>query len=355
MAKEKRPAARSSVTGRAYEPFRALRGVRNAILLLVAVVTIGTVGYMVFEGWGFLDAFYMTVISITTAGYNEVRQLDTSGRLWTMLVLVSGIGILFYGIVAFVELAVEGTIQRYLGRRRMDSRISKLKDHYVLCGYGRVGRRVAEELAEEGVSFVVSRERTSTRNAEECAEHGYLELLGDASEDEVLEAANVGRAKALITALDSDAANVFITLSARKMNPDLFIVSRADSEENAAKLEIAGADRTLLPYSVGGRRLASLATRPSVVDFLDVVSRGNHDIEFRLEEFSVDKNSPLAERAIGDIDVFGRSGARILAIVREGRNFTANPTAEDRISSGDTLVLLGTPEQIGRLQDLVEK
>ncbi len=353
MVKEKRPAARGTLMKNAYEPFRALRGVRNAILLLVAVVAVGTAGYMVFEGWGFLDAFYMTVISITTAGYNEVRQLDTSGRLWTMLVLVSGIGILFYGIVAFVELAVEGTVQRYLGRRRMDARISKLKGHYVLCGYGRVGRQVAEELAEEGVSFVVVEK--DAENAEECAEHGYLELLGDASEDEVLEASNVGRAKALITALDSDAANVFITLSARKMNPGLFIVSRADSEESAAKLEIAGADRTLSPYSVGGRRLASLATRPSVVDFLDVVSRGNHDIEFRLEEFSINDGSPLSGREIGEIDAFGRSGARILAIIREGRKFTTNPTAEDHVSSGDILILLGTPEQIERLQSLVDE
>ena len=352
MAKEKRPAARSSVTGRAYEPFRALRGVRNAILLLVAVVTVGTVGYMVFEGWGFLDAFYMTVISITTAGYNEVRQLDTSGRLWTMLVLVSGIGILFYGIVAFVELAVGGTIQKYLGRRRMDSRISKLKDHYVLCGYGRVGRQVAEELAQEGVSFVVIEKDDG--NAEECAEHGYLELLGDALEDEVLEAANVRRAKALITALDSDAANVFITLSARKMNPDLFIVSRSDSDKSAAKLEIAGADRTLSPYSVGGRRLASMATQPSVVDFLDVVSRGNREIEFRLEEFLVDKNSPLAENTIGELNVFEQTGARILAIIGENRQFTTNPTAEKQISTGDTLIVLGTPEQVENLERLME-
>ena len=353
MAKEKRPAARGSVVGRAYEPFRALRGVRNAILLLVAVVVVGTAGYMVFEGWGFLDAFYMTIISITTAGYNEVRELDTSGRVWTMLVLVSGIGILFYGIVAFVELAVGGTVQRYLGRRRMDARIVKLREHYILCGYGRVGRQVAEELAEEGVSFVVV-ERDATA-AEECAEHGYLELLGDASEDEVLEAANVRRAKALIAALDSDAANVFITLSARKINPDLFIVARSDSDESAAKLEIAGADRTLSPYSVGGRRLASLATRPSVVDFLDVVSRGNRGIEFRLEEFSVDRNSPLAGRTVGELDVFGRTGARVLAVVGKDRRFTTNPSADDGISAEDVLIVLGTPGQIERLQVLMEK
>ena len=308
---------------------------------------------MVFLGWGFLDALYMTVISVTTVGYNEVRDLGTFGRFWTMLVLIVGVGILFYGIVALVQLAVEGTIQRYLGRRRMDARISKLRDHYVLCGYGRVGRQVAEELAEDGVDFVVVEK--DAENAEKCAGQGYLELHGDASEDEVLDAAGVVRARALITALDSDAANLFITLSARKMNPDLFIVARSDSDESAAKLEIAGANRTLSPHSIGGRRLASLATQPSVVDFLEVVSRRNREIEFRLEEFSVDKSSPLAGHTIGDLDVFEKTGARILAIIGEDRQFTTNPTAGESISSGDTLIVLGTPEQVACMERLAQE
>lgn len=351
--KGERSTARGRGKRQAYEPFKALRGVRNAILLLALIVVTGTVGYMVFEGWSLSDAFYMTVISITTAGYNEVRELDTSGRIWTMFVLVSGVGMLFYGIVSLVQLAVEGTVQRYLGRRKMDARISKLENHYVLCGYGRVGRQVAEELAEDGADFVVVERDAEV--AEECAAKGYLELHGDASEDEVLEAAGVGRAKALITSLDSDAANVFITLSARKMSPELFIVSRSDSDESAVKLEIAGANRTLSPYSVGGRRLASMATRPSVVDFLDVIARGNQEIEFRLEEFSVEKGSPLAGSTIGELNVFEKTGTRILAIIGEDRRFTTNPTANERISSGDTLIVLGTPEQIAGMERLVEE
>lgn len=351
--KGERSTARGRGKGQAYEPFKALRGVRNAILLLALIVVVGTVGYMVFEGWSLSDAFYMTVISITTAGYNEVRELDTSGRIWTMFVLVSGVGMLFYGIVSLVQLAVEGTVQRYLGRRKMDARISKLENHYVLCGYGRVGRQVAEELAEDGADFVVVERDAEV--AEECAAKGYLELHGDASEDEVLEAAGVGRAKALITSLDSDAANVFITLSARKMSPELFIVSRSDSDESAVKLEIAGANRTLSPHSVGGRRLASMATRPSVVDFLDVIARGNQEIEFRLEEFSVEKGSPLAGSTIGELNVFEKTGARILAVIGEDRRFTTNPTANERISSGDTLIVLGTPEQIAGMERLVEE
>lgn len=330
---------------------QALISVRNALVLLLGIIIVGTLGYMVFEGWSFVDAFYMTVISITTVGYGEVRELDASGRLWTVFVLFSGIGVLFYGVVAFVELAVEGTLRRSMGKRRMKSAITRLQNHYILCGYGRVGRQVAEELAQDGVDFVVI-ERDS-ESAEECAQRGHLELLGDASEDEVLEEAGIRKAKGLISALDSDTANVFVTLSARKLNPNLFIVAGASVDESAVKLEIAGADRTLSPYSVGGRRLASLATRPSVMDFLDVVVRGSRDIEFRLEEFSITEGSPVAEHTIGELSVFKQTGARILAILSEDRRFTTNPSADDRIRSEDTLIVLGTPSQIEELERLI--
>jgi voltage-gated potassium channel len=330
---------------------QALRGVRNAILLLGIIIIVGTAGYMVFEGWSLGDAFYMTIITITTAGYSEVRELDTSGRLWTIFLLLSGIGVLFYGVVALVELAVQGTIQHSLGRRRMKTAIGRLKNHYILCGYGRVGKQVAEELAEDGVEYVVVEK--DPERAEECARRGHLELLGDASEDEVLKAAGIRQARGLISALDSDEANVFVTLSARKLNPDLFIVARASTDESAVKLEIAGADRTLSPYSVGGRRLASLATRPSVVDFLDVVASGSRGIEFRLEEFSVNSGSPLADRTIGELDVFKQTGARILAIISKDHQFTTNPTANDRISSGDTLIVLGTPNECENMERMI--
>jgi voltage-gated potassium channel len=251
-----------------------------------------------------------------------------------------------------VELVVEGTIQGYFGRRRrMEAAISKLSGHYILCGYGRVGRQVAREFANDDVPFVIVEQDPET--ADECLAEGYLRVRGEASEDDVLEEAGVRRASGLVAAVDSDADNVFVVLSARKLNPKLHIVARASSDESAAKLEIAGADRTLSPYAVGGRRLASLATQPLVVDFLDIVTRGEKGIEFRLEEFRVPEDSFIAGRTIGELRIGERTGAMILAVRSEEGGFDTTPSARDRIRAGDTLIVLGTREQIMRLEQLM--
>src|SRR5829696_1010148 len=228
-----------------FEPRVALRRVQGAILALVIIATVGVLGYMVFEGWSFTDAVYMTVITLTTVGYREVRTLDTTGQLWTMALLITGVGTLFYAAVSSVELVVEGTIRGYFGRRRMEAAIRKLNGHYILCGCGRVGRQVAAEFALNDVPFVIIEQDRET--VEECLAKGYLVLLGEGSDDGVLEEAGVRRARGLVAAVDSDADNVFVVLSARKLNPELHIVARASSDESAAKLQIAGADRTLSP------------------------------------------------------------------------------------------------------------
>jgi voltage-gated potassium channel len=250
-------------------------------------------------------------------------------------------------------LAVEGTVRGYFRNRRMRTEIHKLSSHYILCGFGRVGRQVAREFTLEGVPFVVIDQ--DSQRVEECLERGHPAILGDASDDTVLEEAGVRRAKGLVAAVDSDADNVFVTLSARKMNPNLYIVARTSSDESGAKLEIAGADRTLSPYAVGGRRLASLATQPLIVDFLDVVTRGRKGIEFRLEEFSVPEESFIANRTIGELKIGDRSGAIILAILSKEGKFDTTPSARDTIRPGDTLIVLGTREQINRLETLMEE
>jgi voltage-gated potassium channel len=352
MAEErKRPGDRTVSERTVYEPRVALRRIESALLALGMITVAGVLGYMVFEGWSFTDALYMTVITLTTVGYKEVRDLDTSGQLWTMLLLVTGVGTLFYAAVSSVELVVEGTIRGYFGRRRMEAAINKLSAHYVLCGYGRVGRQVAREFAHDGVPFVIIEQQPAT--VEECVEEGYLVLLGEASDDEVLEEAGIRRARGLVAAVDSDADNVFVVLSARKLNPKLHIVARASSDESAAKLEIAGADRTLSPYAVGGRRLASLATQPLVVDFLDIVTRGEEGIEFRLEEFRVPEDSFIADHTIGELSIGEMSGAMILAIRSQEGTFDTTPSAQDRIHAGDTLIVLGTREQVKRLEQLM--
>jgi len=347
----RRPYNRGVQEWRSYEPRLALRRVQSAVLALVIITGVGVLGYMVFEGWSFTDALYMTVITLTTVGYREVRVLDASGQLWTMLLLITGVGTLFYAAVSSVELVVEGTVRGYFGRRRVKAAISRLDGHYILCGYGRVGRQVAREFAVDDVPFVIVEQDREV--LEECLAEGNLALLGQASDDEVLEEAGILRAGGLIAAVDSDADNVFVVLSARKLNPRLHIVARASSEESAAKLEIAGADRTLSPYAVGGRRLASLATQPLVVDFLDVVTRGEKGIEFRLEEFSVPKDSTIAEHTIGELKIGERTGAIVLAIRTTEGNFDTTPSADDRLRAGDTLIVLGSRGQIERLEQLM--
>ena len=342
---------RSASERTVYEPRLALRRIERALLALGVITVAGALGYMVFEGWSFTDALYMTVITLTTVGYTEVRPLDTTGQLWTMTLLITGVGTLFYAAVSSVELVVEGTIGGYFGRRRMQTAIGKLSDHYILCGYGRVGRQVAAEFARDGVPFVVVDQDPEI--VEECVAEGYLALLGEASDDGRLEEAGVRRAKGLVAAVDSDADNVFVVLSARKLNPRLNIVARASSDESAAKLEMAGADRTLSPYAVGGRRLASLATQPLIVDFLEIVTRGEEGIEFRLEEFGVPEDSFIAGHTIGELRIGEKTGAMILATRNRYGTFDTTPSASDRIRAGDTLIVLGTREQISRLEQLM--
>jgi voltage-gated potassium channel len=336
---------------RSYEPRLALRRVQSAVLALVIITAVGILGYVVFEGWSFTDALYMTVITLTTVGYREVHVLDASGQLWTMLLLITGVGTLFYAAVSSVELVVEGTVRGYFGRRRVKAAIGRLNSHYILCGYGKVGKQVAREFAADDVPFVVVEQDQDI--LEECLAEGNLALLGEASDDDVLQEAGILRAEGLIAAVDSDADNVFVVLSARKLNPKLHIVARASSDESAAKLEIAGADRTLSPYAVGGRRLASLATQPLVVDFLDVVTRGEKGLEFRLEEFSVPEHSAIAEHTIGELKIGERTGAIVLAMRTSEGNFDTTPAAGDRLRAGDTLIVLGSRGQIERLEQLM--
>ncbi len=333
-----------------YNRREAKKRLLRAGVALVTLVAVGTLGYMEIEGWNFSDSLYMVYITMSTIGFTEVRELNNGGRIWTAFVGIGGIGTFAYAASSLIELAIEGTVRGYFRNRRMRNEIDKLENHYILCGYGRVGREVAKDLSYDGAPFVIVDQEQEI--VEKCISRGYRAILGEASSDSVLETAGVRRARGLIATVDSDADNVFVTLSARKMNPELHIVARANSDESAGKLAMAGADRTLSPYSVGGRRLASLATRPSVVDFLDIVSRGEEGIEFRLEEFVVPPGQ-FDSHVIGELDVARKTGARILAVRGKGDKFNTNPSAQDEVSPGDTLIVLGTPEQIRNMENLM--
>ena len=334
-------------TDRAAQMRRALSRLRKAALALGAIVVGGTAGYMVLEGWGFLDALYMTMITISTVGYGEVNALDTSGRLWSMALIITGASVLVYATSSFVELVLEGTVRGYFARRRMEDAIGKLNGHYILCGYGRVGQKIAEEFTNEGVDFVVIDREDS--EVERSLEEGYLAIHGDASDNDVLEAAGVGRAKGLVAALDSDADNLFITFSARRINPDLHIVARANSEESAAKLKQAGADRSLSPYAVEGRRLAAFAIEPEIMDFLDVVAHNKRGLKLSLEEIEVPADSPLKGDTSGRVKAAEQTGAKIAAVMDREGNLDTSPSPRDEILPGTILIAFGTSEQIERL------
>ena len=327
---------------------RIRRWVVNWLVIVGVIAGVGTLGYVILFGWSLSDAIYMTVITLTTEGYREVRELSDAGRAWTMLVAVAGVGIIF-GTVGFVaETFVAEALSGRRQRRQMAQTVAALKDHFILCGYGRVGSTVARELEHAGMSVVVIDSVAASTDV--AAREGHLVVEGDATRDDVLLAAGITRAKALITAVDTDATNVYVTLSARSLNPKLFIVARANEEGSESKLRQAGADRAVSPYTRAGRQIAELATRPRVADFIDfALSHGQ--LSFSIEELEVVAGGPLAGQTVANLT--GR-GIHVMAIVTHGpRQFETNPPMDRVLEAGDQLIVSGTAEVLKALREAV--
>ncbi len=244
-----------------------LSGLRGAVFLLIAVISIGVAGYRVLENYSWLEAFYMTAITLSTVGFREVQPLSPTGQIFTMLLLAGGLGVVLYTLSAVIEKVVEGEFQQFFGRRRMQKQIEALADHYIVCGFGRIGEIVCRELASKPVPFVIIEKDEERVRAAEAANH--LVLTGDAADEEILMNAGAQRAKGLFATLATDAANVFVTLTAKGVNSTLFIVARAESDRSERTLLRAGADKVISPYAMGGHRMAQAALRPAVVDIID--------------------------------------------------------------------------------------
>lgn len=317
------------------------------ISALATITVTGTIGYMLIEGWPFVDAIYMTIITISTVGYAEVHPLSAGGQIFSIFLIIGGVGGALYSLSAIMAYIVEGQFGITLGRRQMKNRIAKLKNHFILCGYGRVGREIARVFTEEGVPFVVIENgQDSITNAEK---DGCLYLFADATNDEALKEAGIERARGLVAAVGGDADSTYITLSARGLRPDLFIEARASSGEAEAKLKKAGADRIISPHSIGARRMAMLALRPAVVDFIDTVTyrRGR---ELQMENIAVGDGSPLVDLSVEEAR--HRTSTTILAISKKGGRLLANPPAEETIGAGDILIAMGTKEQLAALEEI---
>jgi voltage-gated potassium channel len=318
--------------------------------VVLAVVAAGTLGYLWLwrhVGGTWLDALFMTVTTITTVGYGEVKPLDSGGRIFTMFIAIVGVGSLFYTFGVVMEYLVAVRLADPTGRRKMEKHIEALTGHIILAGLGRVGRQAAEELHAAQVPFlVVDPTEGSVRQAEE---HGYLCLQGDATDDAVLERAGVTRARGLIATTANDATNMYIVLSARVLNPRLHIVSRAVDEASVPKLTRAGANRAISPYAIGGHRLAHLILSPSVVDFFETALQRGHE-SLNIEALAVGSEGPAVGRTLEGLKLRQATGATVLAILRDD-NCMANPSGDMALRAGDQLLALGTRAQL----ELVER
>ncbi len=315
------------------------------MVALVLVSVAGTIGYLAL-GFGPLDAVYQTVTTVSTVGFREVEPLTPAGKVFTMALILVGVGAALYAFSVLIETFLEGQLNELLGRRRMEQSIASMRDHVIICGWGRVGRSIGSELVDGNRDLVVV-ERNEAK-----LDGGPPAVVGDATEDAVLRAAGIERASALVAAADSDAANSFIVLSARALNPDLFIVARTRNEDSGDKLYRSGADRVVNPQNIGGARMAAFVLRPHVAEFLDVVMHEG-TLEFRLEEVAVTASSPIAGRSLRDTHIRDRTGALVLALRDERGQFRTNPDPDAEVRAGHVIIAIGTQDELDALVALV--
>jgi voltage-gated potassium channel len=328
-------------------PRRFIRGPRLAVLLLVAVVAGGTAGYMLIEGWNVWDALYMTVTTVATVGYGEIHPLSPRGRMFTVVLIFGGVGTAFYTVTLLATIVVEGGLHQRFERRRAARMLEQIKDHFIVCGYGRIGSIIAAELHQQGVPLaVIERDPERVRQA---IDRGWLALEADASREEVLARAGIHRARGLITAVGTDAENVFTVLTARVMRPDLFIIARVESDDAEHKLRRAGADRVISPYQIGATQMVQTALRPAVVDFFHLATSSER-LDLSMEQVHIKDDSVLINRSIVDAGIRQKFGVIVVGIKRAGGTMEFNPAPEAIMRAGDELVVLGRTENVKALE-----
>jgi voltage-gated potassium channel len=326
------------------------RRLTGPIVALLATIAIGTVGYMLIEGWGFADAFYMTMITIGTVGFGEVQPLSATGRAFTSFLIVAGIVGISYTVTVITGLVIEGHLTQHWERRRMERRMAKQRDHYIICGYGRVGRQIVDEFRREKCEFVVI--DVNQPSLAQAVGDGLTVIYGNATEDDVLHRAGIARARGLIAAVANDADNIFVTLSARALRPEMPIVARANYEDAVRKLRLAGATRVVSPYTMAGQQMAMLAVRPAAVDFVETLLRGAGG-DLLLEDVRVAPGSSLVSVSVAELRARFPDGATLAAIQREGR-LLAPPPADLILQPHDVIAIVGTDAQLRALERACE-
>jgi voltage-gated potassium channel len=316
-------------------------------LLIIMLVATGTAGYMAIEGWSLIDALFMTVTTVATVGYGEVHPLSDMGRLFSMALIVLGVGFFFYVAAAVIQFMVEGRIRILLGRRRLDQRIARLKNHYIVCGYGRIGKVICEKLHRENFDLVVIDKNQDYIDTFEAKKFAYI--CGDAGEEAVLLKAGLHRAKALIASLATDTDNVFLVLTARQLAPRLKIVARAGSEAAKSKLSAAGANIVEAPYETGAATMAQRIIRPTVTNFLDLAFAHHHK-DIQMEEIPVAASSALNGLMLRDSGIRQQYHLIIIAIKKADEQMLFNPSFEAELKAGDTVIAVGEPTNLKKLE-----
>ncbi len=323
---------------------------RFVFSFMVFILLVGVVGYMTIEDAGFLDALYMTVITLTTVGFREAITLDEPGKIFTIILLLMGVGTIFYAVGLIGQMFLEGQIGSLLDKRKMERTMHKLRDHYVVAGYGRVGQTVCEEFRKRKKQVVV------IENNDELAEHLKQSekhyIIDDATQDETLERAGINHATALVSTLANEAHNVYLALSARQVNPNLYIIARADSKDAEKKLYRAGANRVICPHELGGMRMALATIRPTLIDFMQIEQTGS-GLELSIEEVNVRPGSKIAGVALKDSGIRSDLDLMVVGIKKEGSDMVINPPTDTIIDGGDTLIVIGMNQNLARLDEYV--
>jgi len=319
----------------------------SSAILIAFIIAFGIAGYMGIEGWNFLDSLYMTIITLSTVGYKEVGELSSGGRLFTIILIISGVGTMLYALSAGAKSLLEGEIQEIFGRRRLEKKVKELRDHYIICGYGRMGKIICKELKGRHVKFIIIEKQPDILKEGEDT----LIFEGDATKDEMLKKVGIEKAKGLVSVLPTDAENLYVVLSARVLNPDLFIVARAGEEGSEQKLLRAGADRVISPYHIGGLRMAQTIIKPAVVDFIEFATKtGNIDLQ--MEEIPIQEGSRLVGLTLDECGIGKELGIIIVAIKQATGDMKFNPTFRSTVKAGDTLIALGEIAKLKILEDM---
>ncbi len=324
-----------------------IRKLRYSLMMLAALVAFGTFGYNIFERMPIFDAFYMTIITISTVGFSEIVPLTKVGRSITVVIIILSISVGTYTIGIIMQWLVGGELQKIFGRRKLQKQIADLKNHFIICGFGRIGHIICEELSDDGFEFVVIEQDPAA--VEDVIALKYLFLEMDATSEDALLTAGIMKARGLVTAVNSDANNVFITLTARGLRPDIFVMARSSEEKNEEKLIKAGATRVVSPYLIGGRRMAHVLKRPTVVDFLDIATMGNH-LGLIMEEAEVGQKSDFIGKNLIESRLRQDFGIIIVAIKKAADQMIFNPAPTEILESGDVIVVIGQTEDLKRMR-----